>query len=354
MGKIYSSDREICLISNNDSGSAAAYRTLPEEFTGELNGLFDRNGFFQPRRLRESAETRESLYKDLSRSNYRELRYLGLSGLMALEKESYDSLFWEAFYDSFYPVRGLVIDNLNNRERTRLFNEIFKKLTGDPRQVIREKAYRRIKKDFADLFSFRINNFPAEEQYRLIMFLDSHAAQDFDSLSDFIEGDDNDLASRALYRIQLEEGKSINRWPEKTGDLSLIRVSTLSSYCHGGLEHFPTAFQLIDEHTPPGLASQYISELLKKPYRHEWSAFYRKAALLIGKMKGPTSKPLLEQLYKNRELWKKIGKDMAAAFTRNNQYYTADLLARILSDNREGLSETGIPSAADGFSFPLN
>ena len=353
MGKIYSSDREICFFFKNDFHESSCPHVIPQNFLTVLPDLFDKSGFFIPRKLNETAQHRESLFEDFSRSPYRELRYLGLAGLMTLEKDRHVPLFWDGFYDSFYPVRKLFIEKWENRERTRLFNEIFKRLTGDPRQLVREAAYGRIKRDFSDLFSIRINSFSAEEQYRLIMFLDSHTVHDQAFLAEFIEGEDEALASRALYRLQLDGEKISNRWPERTKKLKLLRYATLFSFCHGSQDCFPPAFRLIDEHTPPGLASKYISELIGRPFNEEWKGFYRKACLLIGKMKGPRSVALLELFYKNRSLWKELGSDTALAFTAHNQYYTANLLKMIIHENRDGTPEKALSQAAEGFAFPL-
>ena len=354
MVKLYTSDQEICLFFKNDAFTSRDSSFPDKGFLDSLEDLFDKNGLFVPRKLRESAEQHEELYSRLSRSDFREMRYLGLSALLALDKNQYDSLFWEAFYDSFYPVRGLIVEQLQNRERNRLFNEIFKKLTGDPRQIIREKAFRRIKKDFSDLFTVRINNFTREEQYRLIMFLDGHTTHDYNILSDFISGRDDDLASRALYRIQKNEGDILNRWPERSRELNFLRYTSLSSFCHGGQEYFADAFDLIDDHTPPGLASQYVSELIKQPVRDERAPSYRKVFGLIGKMKGPRSRQLLEALYRNRELRSKYGPSMAEAFTRANQYYTSDFLEKLLREKPDDHEKEKLLQSAGNFDLPLS
>jgi hypothetical protein len=348
MEKLYPSDREICLLSTEKDSLSS----MNKDFLFKLNLLFDKNGIFLPRELSESASTNEPKYLELARSDYKELRYLGLSGLLSLEKEIYDPFLWEAFYDSFYPIRGIMVDNFQKKDRPRLFNELFRKLTGDPRQVIREKAYIRIKKDFSDLFSFRINNFPPDEQYRLIMFLESSTSRDLEILKDFINGENDDLAARALYRLYRDKGASTELCNGKSRHFGLLRYDTFPSLNQITPSHFIKIFELIDEHAPPGLTFSYFSELMSRPYREKLGEQYIKMFTLIGNMKGPRTRQLMKISRKNQDLKTNAGKSMALAYTRNNQYYTYDLLQKEISEAPEGDYKTALLTAEESLNIP--
>ncbi|MDC7221436.1 MAG: hypothetical protein PQJ59_15985 [Spirochaetales bacterium] len=321
MNKNISSDWEICLSIKKQplplSQGIKNYSFMDE--------LFDKNGFFLEKKLLESVKKRENTYFELARSEYKEARYLGLAGLLALGNEKYDHLLWEAFNDSYHFIRVMVVTKWEHRERSRLFNEIFRRLTGDPRQLIRDGAYRRIKKDFSDLFSFRINNFPPDEQYRLIMFLETGTTQDEGILADFIQGEQEDLAARALYKFQKKKASPLNKWPVQSQNLSLTRFDYLSPATHVSEADFFQAFQLLDEHTPPVLASQFMTELIKRPFHEDWKPLYKKMMKLIGRLKGPRTRTLLELIEKHEDLKRNISEFWPEAFTYNNHYYTFDL-----------------------------
>ena len=354
MEKIYSTDRDICgsflRESNPDS---PFFPDFPRDFMDIVPTLFDKGGAFSPLLLRDAAKSYGDTFFVLAKSEKRESRYLGIAGLLTSEGEEYDSLLWSGFYDTFYPIRALLVESFQRDERARLFNEIFKKLTGDPRQVIREKAFKRIKKDFSDLFSFRINNFTVEEQYRLLMFLDGNTTHDFQLLCDFLTEDNKDLSSRALFRLQKDRlGKPLI-WPESSRDLNLIRYHELPRFCQNHLEQFSQVFALLNDRTPPILTAQFITELISSPYKDELLSLYEGGIELIGKMCNSRVPELINSFFNNGDVKEHLGPKLARLFTKANQYFSAPLLERYYKSEENGTVKKALLKAGEAFSFPF-
>jgi hypothetical protein len=353
MEKIYSTDWDICgsflQEANRDS---PFFPDFPRDFLNIVPTLFDKGGDFNPLLLKDAVKSYGDTFLILANSDKRESRYLGISGLLRWEGEEYDPLLWSAFYDTYHPIRALLVESFQRNERARLFNEIFKKLTGDPRQVIREKAFKRIKKDFSDLFSFRINNFTAEEQYRLLLFLDGNTTHDFQMLCDFLTVGNRDLSSRALYRLQKDRlGKPLI-WPESSKELNLIRYHELPRFCQNNLEQFPQVFALLDDRTPPVLTARYITELIGTPYMEDRLSLYETGIELIGRMCNSRVPELINSFFNNGDVKEHLGPKLARLFTRTNQFFTAPLLERYYKSESNLIVKNALLKAGGSFSFP--
>jgi hypothetical protein len=305
---------------------------LNPDIQDSFEDCFDRNGKYSINDLVYFFKKNKINTNDFLLSPNSHIRYLGY--LLLLVSEDTSENLWSAFEDSFFQIRRLIILNFNNSNRHKLFNEIFKHFTQDPRWEIRNTALLRIKEDFSDLFSYRMENLSAMEQRHIIYLLNSKNSHDRNILENYVNNKSQELSSMAVYCLQKRQpNNSILLFSQAEG-LSLLRYHSLHGYCQKGNDYFLEAFSYLKSHFPLDLQDEYLHELTLLTPTIENKKYYLHAIHLIEERSDPLCSQRLEEFFDNKKIYHLFGSDLIQGFSNKNKYQTCPLLLKILKNEK--------------------
>ncbi|MDC7233094.1 MAG: hypothetical protein PQJ58_07665 [Spirochaetales bacterium] len=205
------------------------------------------------------------------------LRRQGCSVLLYSLNEDSRRQLWDMFSDSCAAIRILMLERFQSADRHRLYNTLFRIYLNDPVRTVRTAAYRRIKKDFSDLYSINPDALNFEEKVHCLELLNTRSSHDHNIALEMMKDSRKAVVlSAALY---LEKAGSLDK---------LLRKSTLRD--REDLERRIRLLQKAADH-------QVLSFLEKKENLQKRGALFTALSLYESGCTSPLFSWTMEQIF---------------------------------------------------------
>lgn len=271
----------------------------------------------------------------LTGSSWGELRYLGLNLCLKWKIRGING--WPFFSDPLIDIRMIMVKQFCDENRNKLFGELFKRITDEPRQAVRKAAYSRLRKDFNDLFLFRIENMKGPAKNRFLMTLSDDKSLDKALLLKITEEERDIPLSTALYILMKKEGVKSSDIYRSSKERHLLRYETLLKDSLTDCDAFRRAFEQIDDSAPLWIQDDFLHRLSQLSPDNGGEESLVHAMELISRRSDPFVKDRLREFWDNEELVNRFSGHLKKGFSAANKYRTTSVYLDIKGREGKGI-----------------